>query len=464
MIYIQLDDSVIPSGNFTFIYDVTKNEELFDKFLSAEKNLKVDYMDFAHKMRLAYEAFAIEEEAIRRKGLDSYNNKSLEEIKEDIISDIKKPASIINYKSIIIDLCNGKEMSYAEMLLKYSFVKNSNSENEVRRQLKAYIRYLYAYGSVSSHENVSIDEKYVPNKENCLRVVGSFHDFLCVYYGVNKKFDSTLVPIRDYIPVPKSVITKMHLQFDVGKSLFVREKHGKVKYYIFSSNTDEITNGQRRDIDVINKLWEDNFEDPSNIIRQTEQISGSNGDYVFQVYSLPNKPLRLTTGLLNTIEVKDKLSIIYGLCKGIFSIHNYDPPLYYRNINPDAFYIFSIRGNYKPLLAKFDCTKDTEPNEFTVFQNVKNKTLNSKTNKFFAPEVLKTNMGDGVNWEKADIYSLGKTCVYILTSQVLDQLQAAERLESISIPDETKMIIEQMLSYNPNDRPSIQEVLEFLVL
>ena len=34
--------------------------------------------------------------------------------------------------------------------------------------------------SESSHENVLYEEKYNPNKENCLRVVGSFHDFLCI--------------------------------------------------------------------------------------------------------------------------------------------------------------------------------------------------------------------------------------------------------------------------------------------
>ena len=81
----------------------------------------------------------------------------------------------------------------------------------MRRKFKAFIRFLYGFGSESSHENVFSEEKFIPNRENCLRVVGSFHDFLCIYYGENKKYDSTLAPVRDYIAVPKQIIDKMGL-------------------------------------------------------------------------------------------------------------------------------------------------------------------------------------------------------------------------------------------------------------
>ena len=39
---------------------------------------------------------------------------------------------------------------------------------------------------------------------------------------------------------------------------------------------------------------------------------------------------------------------------------------------------------------------------------------------FFAPEVLNSNMGLGVDWEKADIYSLAKTILYIITGSVIE--------------------------------------------
>lgn len=460
MVYLQIEDDRIPVGNFSFVYDYTNNEELFMKFYEAEKNLKVDYMDFAHKIRMAFEAFALDEEARKRKQQEAYKDIDITDIKEQIVAEIKRPASVLNYKNIIIDLCTGRELEFGDMLLKYSFIRNTSYEDDVRRKLGTFIRFLYGFGSESSHENVATEEKYIANRENCLRVVGSFHDFLCIYYGENKKYDSTLAPIRDYIAVPKQVVDKMGLVLEIGKSLFVKERRGKIAYYIFSSDIDSISQGQRRDIDTISKLWEDNFEDPSNVIRQTENISGSNGDYRFQVYSLPSRPLRLTSDFVNNIEINQKMDIVTGLCKGVESIHNYETPLYHRNINPDAFYIFDIRGKYKPLLAKFDCTKDSAEAAFTVFQNVEKKVRNQNTNQFFAPEVLKSSMGIGVDWEKADIYSLAKTILYIITGVVVEDSDCLDSVDDID--DDMKIVLMEMLDENPENRPSLGSLLEIL--
>lgn len=252
----------------------------------------------------------------------------------------------------------------------------------------------------------------------------------------------------------------MGLVLEVGKSLFVKERSGKIAYYIFSSDIDGISQGHRRDIDIISKLWEDNFEDPSNVIRKTENISGSNGDYRFQVYSLPSRPRRLTDDFVNCIDIEQKMNIINGLCRGIESLHNYETPLFHRNINPDAFYIFNIRGKYKPLLAKFDCTKDSADATFTVFQNVEKKVRNQNTNQYFAPEVIKSNMGIGVDWEKADIYSLAKTIVYIILGKVIESSECLADVEEIE--DELKIILMEMLDENPVNRPGLKELLEIL--
>lgn len=460
MVYLQIEDDRIPVGNFSFVYDYTNNEELFSKCYEAEKNLKVDYMDFAHKIRMAFEAFALDEGARKRKKQETYKDTDISIIKEQIISEIKQPASLINYKNIIINLCAGRELEFSDMLLKYSFIKNTSYEDDVRRKFKSFVRFLYGFGSESSHENVYSEEKYIANRENCLRVVGAFHDFLCIYYGEMKKYDSTIVPIRDYIAVPKQVVDKMGLVLEVGKSLFVKERRGKIAYYIFSNDIDSISRGQRRDIDIINKLWEENFEDPSNVIRQTENISGSNGDYRFQVYSLPSRPLRLTDEFVNSMDMGQKMGIITGLCRGIESIHNYETPLFHRNINPDAFYIFDIRGKYKPLLAKFDCTKDSADAAFTVFQNVEKKVRNQNTNQYFAPEVLKSNMGIGVDWEKADIYSLAKTIVYIILGKVVEDSDCLADIEGVD--DELKIVLMEMLDENPANRPELRNLLNIL--
>lgn len=462
MASIVLDDGEkVPAGNFAFLDDVASESKLGTKFYEAEKNLKVNYIDFAHKLRMAFEAFALEEESKKRKDTVQYANLSSDDLKAAIIEEIKQPASIINYKNIIIDLCSSREKEFTTMLQKYSFIQNLDDLEESRRKLKAFIRYVYAFGSESSHSNTKIDNKYVPNRENCLRVIGSFHDFLCIYYRIEKKFDSTLMPIRDYIPVSKGICEKMGLLLDVGKYLFVKEKKGKCAYYIFSSDIENISLSQRRDIETINKLWENNFEDPANIIRQTEDISGSEGDYKFQVYSLPNKPLRLTKEMLEELSIEDKLDIVGGICRGILSLHDYKPSFYNRNICPESFYIFSVKGKYKALLARFDCTKDTSDHaQYTVFNNVEKKASNKNTNQFFAPEVLKADMGKGVDWEKADIYSLAKTCLFILTGVIIENIDDVfSVLGNCEISDDIKYVLIEMMSEKPEERPGIQDLL-----
>lgn len=463
MAYLQLDTGEkIAKGNFSFIFDKTNNLELYEKFYEAEKVFKVNYVDFAHKIRVAYEGFALHEETAKRMQLPENMGKTAEEIEKAIVDEITAYGSTLNYKKIIIRLTREKSAEYFSMLDKYDFTKGFRNDPDSVRSLKNYIQFVYNFASMSSHVNREMKEEYIPNRENCLRLIGSFHDFLCVYYGVTKKFDSTLIPIREYIPISKSICESMGLSLDVGKYLFVKEKRGKCAYYIFSSDIESISLAQRRDIDTISKLWEDNFDDPANVIRQTENISGSNGDYKFQVYSLPNRPLKLTTEMLLNLSVEDKMDIISGLCRGVLSLHNYEPPFYHRNICPEAFYIFNVKGKYKALLARFDCTKDnTDEAAYTVFANVEKKMASQKTNQFFAPEVLKAETGQGVDWVKADIYSLAKTCLFILSGEIIDE-EVVDFLDGCNIDDDLKCSLFEMLSENPDDRPQIEELIEVI--
>ena len=88
----------------------------------------------------------------------------------------------------------------------------------------------------------------------------------------NTGFKAYLVPIGDYIPVERDIAEKMGLRFDAGKYLYVKEKREGIQFFVFSQENNQIPKGRRRDIDVIEKLWEDNFDDPSNVIRQVDQL------------------------------------------------------------------------------------------------------------------------------------------------------------------------------------------------
>ena len=178
---------------------------------------------------------------------------------------------------------------------------------------------------------------------------------------------------------------------------------------------------------------------------------------------MPNRPLRITTDTLSVLSLENKLEIIVGLCKGVASIHSYSPPLYHRSICPDSFYLFEVKGRYKALLSKFDSAKDTSPTAtFTVFKNLGEKLKSTNARDYRAPEIPDILVDDNIDWEKADIYSLAKTCLFILTSQNTDASNLMLSLENTPVSDEIKLVMMEMLDDKPNKRPNINVLLSLL--
>lgn len=461
--YIELDNAVkFEKGNFSFIYNVTSDEAIFKKFLDFESCFKINYIDFSHKIRVAYESVALHEEIISRKSDPVNAGKSDTEIEQEIISQLSDFHSTFTYKKIWLRLTRSRSVDYIPLLIKYGFYREGSDDYDGSRALKKYIHYIYDYASKSSHINNNLSPDYLPNRENGLKVIGSFHDFLCTYYHLSHKFDSTVMPIRDYYAVPKEICRSLGLNLEKGKSLFVKEKAGKIQYYIFSSDNEGINNNQRRDLEIVEKLWEDNFDDPNNIIRQTEHISGTNNEYSFQVFKLPGKPIKLTSEIIHSLTLEEKRDIVSGICSGIRSMHTYEPPFFHRNICPEAFYIFKVHNKYKALLARFDHSKDTSSEvAYTVLASVENNIKDVNKNTYFAPELFNASF-DGCNWEKADIFSLGKTCIYILSGKNVNSTEEAEQVLDLDNHD-WQLVFAQMLAEKPDDRPNIEEVIDFII-
>ena len=210
-------------------------------------------------------------------------------------------------------------------------------------------------------------------------------------------------------------------------------------------------------METLKNLWEENYDDPSNILRKIMNRSGENSDYCYEVYELPGFPETLSEELLKTLSLEQKLQIIKGLCQGIHSMHTYEPPYYHRNISPDAFYLFRIKGRYKPLLANFECVKDTaEDVKYTVLENVKKNKDNLKNSYFYSP----SEMNEETDWEKEDVFSLGRLCVYILLGEyIYDRDVIMTELLELGVKDEVVLQITSMMEENACNRTSVEELL-----
>ena len=99
---------------------------------------------------------------------------------------------------------------------------------------------------------------------------------------------------------------------------------------------------------------------------------------------------------------------------------------------------------------------------FTVYYNVEKRAKNKNSNQFFAPEVLSTNVGEEINWRKADVFSLAKTILFILFDGIIEDEEIENHLEECEIVDELKIILTEMLSEQPEERPEVKVILEII--
>lgn len=138
-------------------------------------------------------------------------------------------------------------------------------------------------------------------------------------------------------------------------------------------------------------------------------------------------------------------------------MHHAEPPFFHRVLSPSAFLVCRIKEKLKPLLINFDCVKDTDDNaEFSVFYAVNDKISEAEQPEtIFAPELLSDEIldSDTIDWEKIDVYALGKTITKVLTNYY--QLPHES---SSDISAEQLQALQCMCSENPVTRSCISEI------
>ncbi len=449
------DDYSIPYGNMCFVGSVPGREALYRRCVELEQSLKSDYNDFAKKLRMVIEEFVLSEESGRAVGLS--DAEQLRKQREILTKAASADGSfyVETAYDLFLNSINAEEL---EAYVKASQPQHGEwTKTKYEYQLKEMIRNLARFASKSSHAG-SKSQEMVPDEGNCRVYFKQIWSLLHAYYGSDFKYDGARVPFKDYYPVKRKLCQAFGIELPLGKLLYVKYED-KPRFYLFTSAEDEkLGEKQKRDINTIHKLWMENVDYPQNIIENIRFDSNTNGrDYCFWISLLPSFPQSLTDSFINKCTFEEKMMIVKGIVRGIDSMHSAESPFYHRSLSASSFLVCRIKDKYKPILISFDSSKDTDDEKFTVLYAVEEKVKDAEDPALvFAPELLdeKTDYS-AINWEKVDIYALGRTIVKVITGKYdADPLQLAQ------LTDDQMIALEAALDSDPDTRPTAKELLQ----
>lgn len=457
--YIELAPGIrTPKGNFTFLYDATKQADLYQKCLDAEKVSKKYYNSCMNHLRSAMELLATDIELRHRLSLCG-DSKSAELLAREIAEDIRTnhnpegDGSSYNCKTILRHEIKRRSLRAEDLVNDYrefvskgpAFLREKYEEGKVPRRYFTLINMVYdMYGYFSEGSHAAGHT----TGESCEAMLRFFHDLASLLYDVPHTYQPHLCPIGDYFPIQKSLYKKLGFL----DNIYVTEINGTVEYFLLKKAAGQMSRAQRRELDALKSLWKRSVDSPNNILLMQETVGED--QYRCQVLSFPDRPIALTDSLLQTLTAAEKDELALGMLKGVASLHSMTPPLPHRGLNPESFYLCKNAYGIKPFIVSFETVKDLSSDaEYTMFDKVKKLGKDKLKQCFVAPEVL-TRENDE-NLMKADIYSLGKLFLYLYTGNVLLAETSDER-----IPKDKRRLIEQMTATDPGSRPAISQVLQ----
>lgn len=452
---IELTDSIkIPYGNMAFILEASGFETLYKRCVNLEQSLKYDYNLCAHNFRYVIEEFIICEESKRRNPDIVSDKKAFEKVRNEI-NKIKKNDNYYTVETFCSLFVNSPNIELIKnVVMKYTGKAEYKNDVILTDDLREIGIALSRFASANSHAGAT-EKGRIPDDGDCRFNFKKLYELLAAYYGCQKKYDGSKLPFRDYYPVPRRLCKKFGIILPVGKQFYVRAGEKGTEYYIFTSADEDLGDTQKRDIETISKLWMENFDSPQNIIDNIRSESNTNDtDYKFWISKLPSFPQSLTDDYINSLSDDERMLIARGLIKGINSMHSAEPPFYHRSISASSFVVCRIKDKPKPILISFDSTKDFDA-EYTVFYAVENKLGEQDAEKLiFAPELSVDDFDiTDYDWEKIDVYALGRTIIKILTGKYDSDLK-----ECLFLNAEQVQALESMISDDYSQRPALNKI------
>lgn len=467
---IELDEIIIPKGNFAFVYECTKNEDLFRYCLYAEKYHLSDVGASLKYIRNAIEQFGYFTSSLTHFNSVDQKTQINNEIKnkqreyKEFCRDRKKTANMNdNELREMIDEKTPKGMAIKALKKKGEQLTDSQKQeifnhlsnlpklyiyncqkNKCEDILKNIIINLY---SISSSNSLHVGGR--DKTEDLVLAIKILYLVLKIYFNQTQAFDENISPIQDYYIYPSRYVgsTEEKLPSE-SKHIYFKLRDGKPLFYLIKEihkNSDN--KAAKRDLSSILRLWNDGFNTPESVIIENELIKAFPYDY--QVFRLPGRPFGFTPKNIFTLSTKQKESVVQDVLRALRSLHTATPPMTHRGLNPTSFLLCKTGYGFRAILVNFETSKSFKRSNYTVKETLDKYYSDQFLKEFIAPEII--DQVNCVDYIKSDIYSLGRLIFFVYTGMAWP---SDERMKDI--PESLLDVITQMVDTVPSKRPTIE--------
>lgn len=442
----------IKKGNFGFVEEIYP--EIYAKLCYAERLAYIDCQKAGMQLREVFEMWL--GSLVEEYGLKVSEERTSLNDKRKLLKQFNKLPQLNDYKYIAV---NGE-----------------------KKNLNGYLVW-QKFGNQCAHPEKTADDPDISyeSTETVLRI--AHKAFRLEYVRKKGKKAAENIPLFDpYImPIGDNYVIKSYTPLDKPVSNCIREyetcaynETGRVSKYgiirVFRKRDMDEKLLQLRDQEAFSEAEaEAGIQFDGNVqVDVLSKMGSTSSDYYVLIYKFSQKPVHLSDSILQGMSIEERIELCSKISEILFSFHNLSTPIYHRNLSFDSIYVCKNKsGKYEPSVIKLDCAKIASEEFGTVIANVQNmQTMiqQQKLLKYAAPEVRMMMQNDSlkVDWEKADVYSLGILFADILNGQIDANVVPAVKLQRSGVKIEMVQLVDKMKNPNAALRPSAEIIKQML--
>lgn len=439
----------ISYGNFGFVQEIYP--DLHKKLCEAESMAYLDCEVAGKKLRDVYEKWLselIDEYHIK---LDGDGRASLNDKRNALKSQNKLP-----------------------QVSEYTFVSVSGQ----KKSMNGYLIWL-KFGNQCAHSEKTANDPDITfaNVETILKIVHKI--FRLEYIRKKGKKAAEKIPLFDphIMPIGENYIMKSYVPLDKPASKCIREfetcsytetgridKYGIVRMFQKKDMDEKLL--RLRDQEAFSEAEKEaGIQFDGNLhIEVLSKIDSESSDYYVIIYKFSKKPLRLSDSMIGEMSMEERQELCGRISEILDKFHGLETPIYHRNLSFDSVYVCKDKsGRLEPSVIKLDCAKIASEEFGTVIANVQNmqtKMQQQKVLKYTAPEVrlFLQNHAMPVDWEKADVFSLGVLFADIMNGQIDVTLVPPVKLQRAGVKSGLVELIGEMTNPDKGLRPTVATI------